>query len=304
MKQVLCYYFSITLLLWTFAQTAVAEQTPSVIQKALLYPATPSAELHAVVERIQTAEMVPYESLSPNTQYYVRIAPRKYVVNAENQLLDTAILGTKPFIFITTPEGIYGKSLLEIYLDIGYEAEDIVHWQRNQEMVAIVFRYPDSITPSTVQTGELPTEWYRYVYIPTWDNIFALFEQLSTMAAVLPGKANDFAPNHLTFNSLAEKRFILGFPAAGKQRIKTVPYRMLESVGGSDWAYRHLLERKLSIFEHFRGNGRTLNEVVDPKGIKHEAGLFEFVGPNSVLVELPEVAVIYLGALTIQDLFQ
>ena len=42
---------------------------------------------------------------------------------------------------------------------------------------------------------------------------------------------------------------------------KTVSYYQLKGIGGSDWVYRQLLQSKLSTFEHFRGNGRTHNEV-------------------------------------------
>jgi len=53
-----------------------------------------------------------------------------------------------------------------------------------------------------------------------------------------------------------------------------------------------LLEQKLSIFEHFRGTGRTMDEIVDPQGFSKMSGVFEFVVPNSKLSALAEVAII------------
>ncbi len=97
--------------------------------------------------------------------------------------------------------------------------------------------------------------------------------------------------------------FVLGFPERGKERIKKASYTELKAIGGADWVYRSLLESKLSVFEHFRGNGRTHNEVLDPEGVQPEAGLIEFVGPNRKLKDLPEVAIIHLGRLNIEDTY-
>jgi hypothetical protein len=277
-------------------------------ERELLYPADInelSPNLQEIVRSAQNLAYpkIPYEALTSNTNYFVRIAPRKYTLTAENQISDSAILGTKPFVFFTTPEGIYGKSLLDIYLDIGYEAEDIIHWQRDTDMVAIIFNYPKNVSFSDVKNGELPMEWTNKVYAPTWDNVMTIFYRLTDIATVEPNKKGEFAPNQLFFNTPAQKYFVLSFPTEGLQRVKTTSYSQLKAVGGSDWVYRDLLEKKLSIFEHFRGNGRTLNEIVDPAGVQREAGLFEFVGPNSPVKSLPEVAIMDLGQLTIANTY-
>ena len=60
-------------------------------------------------------------------------------------------------------------------------------------------------------------------------------------------------------------------------------------------------EKKLSIFEYFRGNGRTINEITDPGDTEKNSGILEFVGPNKKISDLPEVAVIHLGDLLIYD---
>jgi len=268
-------------------------------QRDLLYPASLDGELAGVVAPIRDlgAPTVPYEALERSSDYLVRIAPRQYVLDDKNQLLDSAILGTKPMIFVTTPESLHGKPLLDIYLDIGYEAEDIIRWQRDTDMVAIVFRYPDSVSFSPVLDGDLPTPVTDHVIVPTWDNMFTLFQRLSEDAELKPDQRGEFQPTRLFFRGEAERQLVLGFPEAGKQRIRDTDYVALREDGGSDWTYRSLLEQKLSMFEHFRGNGRTLNEIVDPDGTQHEAGLLEFVGPNYRLKDLPEVAVVHLGAL-------
>jgi hypothetical protein len=273
--------------------------------REVLFTASPSAELTALAEKIKNLDTpaIPDADLKRSSAYFVRIAPRKNILTDSNQLQDNAILGTRPFVFLTTPEGVFGKSLLDIYLDIGYEAEDIIHWQRNQEMVAIVFRYEDGISVSDELKGQLPADWKKFVYTPTWDNMFSLFNLIATEAAVDSAKQGEFAPVTSFFRSDAEKASVLNFSAAGKQHIKDTSYAKLKVEGGDVWAYRKLLENKLSAFEHFRGTGHTLNELVDPDGTKTDNGLLEFVGPNRKLKELPELAVVELGKLLVEDSF-
>ena len=274
-------------------------------ERELLQRVQPSDELNAICMQIRdvTRDKIPYNRLTRTTNYFVRIAPRKVILTESGDLRDEAILGTRPFVFLTTPGSIYGKSLLEIYEDIGYEAEDIIRWQRNEEMVAIVFRYPVGISLSGVLDGQLSQRWSDWVYVPTWDNMFVLFDRLAENATIDPQKRGEFAPERSFFRSGAEKMFVQGFPERGKERIKKTPYADLKALGGADWVYRSLLESKLSVFEHFRRNGRTHNEVLDPEGLEPEAGLIEFVGPNRKIKDLPEVAIIYLGRLAIEDLF-
>ncbi|HVI72762.1 MAG TPA: hypothetical protein VM656_14910, partial [Pyrinomonadaceae bacterium] len=62
-----------------------------------------------------------------------------------------------------------------------------------------------------------------------------------------------------------------------------------------------LLESKLSVFEHFRGNGETQNEVCDPDA--QQPGLLELIGPNMRIADLPEVAIIHLGKLMMEDCY-
>jgi hypothetical protein len=287
------------LVLWLGFGHALAQE------RELLYPTSVVGKLQRIVATMRqlSTQKIPYEQISRTTEYFVRIAPRKHVLTENNTIQDSAILGTKPLVFVTIPESVYGRSLLEIYADIGYEAEDIIRWQRNEDMIAIVFRYPEEIGVSAVRDGRLPDNWDKKVYVPTWDNVFALFSQLADSATVEPNKRGEFAPEWLFFRSSAEKGFVLGFPDAGKERIKTAGYTGLRAVGGADWVYRQLLETKLSIFEHFRGNGRTHNEVSDPAGQQPEAGLLEFVGPNRKIKMLPEVAIVHLGRLTIEDTY-
>lgn len=292
------FWFALLILFLNISQALATE-------RELLYHSSLSAPLQEIVTNIQNLNhpKIPYADLNPKTEYFVRIVPRQYTLTKDNQLQANAILGTKPIIFFTTPEGFYGKSLLDIYLDIGYEAEDIIRWQRDAEMVAVVFRYPESIVLSTVTDGQLPTPWNNKVYVPTWDNVFSLFHQLAQEATVEPDKKGEFAAEKTFFSTESLKQFVLNFPDAGKQRIKAIDYATLKVTGGADWVYRELLERKLSIFEHFLGNGRTLNEITTATGIKEQAGLFEFVGPNIKLRDLPEIAIVNLGKLTMEDTY-
>lgn len=293
---------SLLVLVWFAACVCVLAGTPH----QLLFSTPLSAGMQAIVAKLQdpVQKPVPYEKLCADSRYYARIAPRKFVIAADNSLLDTAILGTKPMVFLTTPESLYGKNLVDVYLDIGYEAEDILRWQRDTAMVVILFRYPDNVDPTPILDGVLPEDWHSKVYVPTWDNIFAVFGRLAQEASVDPGKEGDYAPWKLSFTSEALRQFVLNFPVEGTTRVKTAGYSTLKQIGGADALYRNLLEKKLSIFEHFRGNGRTINELVDPEGAKRQTGLYELIGPNAKIKELPEVAVIDLGTLVMQELYE
>lgn len=272
-----------SLLLFVGRGGAAAQEEP---RRTLLYPESVSGKLQEVAARIlnPAGEMTPCLRLERKTDYFVRIAPRRFVMAGEKSLKDGAMLGGKPFVFVTTAESVYGLSLLDLYVSIGYEAEDILRTPPDEEMVMIVFQYPKEIAASNVTNGLLPDDWDKKVYVPTWENMFSLFHRL----AAVPGKM-----------SQAERDFVLNFPAEAKQRVAKTAYAELKAAGGADWKYRSLLEQKLSVFEHFRGNGRTQNEVRDPDGV--EAGLIESVGPNLGVGELPEVAVIGLGRLVLKD---
>jgi hypothetical protein len=289
------FYFLPLFVLWLNLGHALAQE------RQLLYPKSLSGQLQDIAGMIRNpkSQKIPYDQLTWKTDYFVRITARRHILTENNDLQDNAILGTKPFVFVTTPESVYSRSLLEIYEDIGYGATDIIRWQRNEDMVAIVFRYLEENPISEVRDGQLPNDWDKKVYIPTWDNVFALFSRLANSATTEPTKQEEIPYEKTFFKSDAERAFVWGFPGEGKQRIKTTGYAGLKAIGGADWEYRKLLENKLSIFEHFQGNGRTHNEVLN----QPEAGLIEFVGPNQKIKALPKVAIIHLGQLTIEDTY-
>jgi hypothetical protein len=247
-------------------------------------------------------DKIPADKLPPASGYFVRIAPRNRVLTADNKILETAVLAapSKPFVFLTTPEGVFGKSLLEIYEDIGYEAEGIIRDQRNEEMVAILFRYPNNITFSNVKDGNLDSDWSNRIYETTWDNMLSLFPQLVQDNQSDLCRHADVPSKRICLPKL-DADFVLSFPAEGKLLVKTAKYRLLQGIGGSDWKYRKLLEDTLSVFEHFRGDGRTENELLelrDKPDTPHQ--LREVVGPNMKINRLQEVAVIDLGRLMIE----
>ncbi|MDQ3798512.1 MAG: hypothetical protein M3384_03595 [Acidobacteriota bacterium] len=304
------------LLLLLLGSTAFIVTAQQQQQRRLLYPdpasvgAKPlSPKLQEIVELIGNPKTRPvdYDKLSRTTDFFVRIAPRAGILTPDNHLLDSggvpgrrdALLGGRPFVFLTSPESIYGRSLPEIYSDIGYEAEDIIGRQRNVDMVAVVFRYGEDVSPALdVRDGNLPRDWNFKVYIPYWDNMFSLFYRLSEKAGIDPENKNQTPTEKIFFRSEAEKAFVLCYSAAASQRIKKLSYSEIRAGGGADWVYRKLLEDKLAAFEHFRGDGRTQNEILDPEGDK--LWLVEFIGPNRKLKDLPELAVIHLGRLVIE----
>lgn len=314
------------LLVWPLAAGAVVAQEPAnaVLKRGLLYvhPVTLSDGFKVAVDEVRSlnAAPVPYDRLSPRTHYYVRIVPLKHIVNCKKQINPNAFLGAKPFVFVTSPQGVAGKRLLDIYKDLGYAPADVLNDHTHslagradergppdlKEAAAVVFRFPSAVRDCSVRDGRLPDDWDRRVYVPTWDNVYALFARLAATAVVDAPRADEFQPERLFFRSTAEKTFVLNYPASRlKRRKKTsfATYQALMLAGGADWDYRKLLEDKLSIFPHFRGTGRTLNVFLDPYMTKADAGIFEYIGPNAKLKDLPEVAVIHLGTIKMEETY-
>jgi len=223
-------------------------------------------------------------------------------LTADNKLTKDAVLGgpSRPFAFLTTPEGFFGKSLLEIYNDIGYEAEQTIAQQRDKEMVLILFRYPDSINVSAVKNGKLGVDWRNRIYPTRWENMFSLFARL-VQDERSPACKETQTPAKDICLPANDRAFVLRFPLRGKRQLQKKPYPVLQATGGPLWRYRKLLEDKLSMFEHFRGDGRTENEIVDLLNGKSEPRLYEVVGPNMRIDQFPEVVVIQLGMMIIED---
>jgi hypothetical protein len=271
-------------------------------ERSVLYTNSSSAPMQELAKNIRNlnSNKIPADKLPAATEYFVRIAPRSRVLTADNKILETAVLAapSKPFVFLTTPEGIFGKSLLEIYEDIGYEAEGIIRDQP-EEMVAILFRYPTNITLSTVKDGNLDSDWPNRIYETTWDNMLSLFPQLVTDNQSDLCRQPEVPFKRICLPKL-DADFVLSFPAEGKLLVKTARYRTLQGIGGADWKYRKLLEDTLSVFEHFRGDGRTENELLELRDKPDTPPqLREVVGPNMKINRLREVAVIDLGRLII-----
>ena len=147
-----------SLLLLLFTALAAAAQ-----ERELLYSKSASSELQEITATIRNLKsaVTPGDQLTRKTEYFVRIAPRKYVVMADGKLQDGARLGSKPFVFMTTPESVNGLSLLDIYAGIGYEAEDIIRWQRDEDMVMIVFRYPKEVAFTDTTMAAFPPTGVR-----------------------------------------------------------------------------------------------------------------------------------------------
>lgn len=275
-------------------------------QRALLYPAEPTGNLKDAVDTVRDLKRPAprYADLTATSDYYARVVARKYLFDKGGRLSPDAVLGGKPFVFFTTPQGLTGRSLLEILLDAGNEPAELLDPERREPLAAIVFRYPPAVGRWPDLNGTLPAAWEEAVYVPTWENAFALFGKLAKGATVGTAARPD-PPRRLEFASEDERKFVLTFPRAGLDRIKDAkePYEVLRRKGGPEWEYRRLLKDKLSLFPHFRGTGRTVNVVLDPDMAKPDTGVFEFVGPNSRLADLAEFAVVDLGSLTVADTY-
>jgi hypothetical protein len=277
-------------------------------QRAVLYENSPSPEIGKLAEKLRDphSDKVPLEQLPKPGRYFVRITERRFVLTPDNKLLPTAVLAgpARPFAFLTTPEGFFGKSLLEIYGDIGYEAEDMIRFQRNADMVVMLFRYPDNVSLANVSNGKLGGDWRHQVYATTWDNVLSLFTRL-VQDERSPGCKQTQMPTANICLPPSDRSFVLGLERTARQQLKkkTRSYAVLHATGGPLWRYRKLLEDKLSLFEHFRGDGRTENELLDSRDAEAKGQLYEVVGPNMKLSDLPEVVIIHLGKLIIEDCY-
>jgi hypothetical protein len=277
-------------------------------QRAVLYENSPSARMRELTKALQDphSDKVPLPQLPKPGLYFVRITERRFVLTPDNKLLPTAVLAgpARPFAFLTTPEGFFGKSLLEIYGDIGYEAEDMIRSQRNAEMVVMLFRYPDNVSLSTVSNGNLSGDWRHRVYATTWDNVLSLFTRLIQDERNPLCKQNQMPSANICLPP-SDSSFVQRFQSTARRQLKqkTKSYAVLHATGEPLWRYRKLLEDKLSLFEHFRGDGRTENELLDSRDAEPKGQLFEVVGPNMKLSDLPEVVIIHLGKLIVDDCY-
>ena len=275
-------------------------------ERQVLYPKGPPAPIHDPAKSIldPSKPQIPVCALQKPSGYFVRITERQFVFTPTGEFNKDAVLAgpTKTRVFLTTPEGLVGKSLLEIYADIGYEAEDVLRKQAGRDMVAIVFRYPDTVTLSNVENGNLGRDWRNRIYPTTWDNVFSLFTRLVEAKGSAACNGDGTPPKHICLPP-PDRNFVLRFPLAMKRQLKTKAksYPVLQATGGSLWKYRKLLEDNLSLFEHFRGDGRTENELLNFRDTEAQPRLYEVIGPNMKISELSEVIVIHLGKLTIED---
>jgi hypothetical protein len=275
--------------------------------RRLLYPQD-AADLkpalkEAVAELLTKRKEVPdpEQVSAAGVRVFVRVLPLKHVVDEKTSgLKDGARLGARPFVFLTTPEALYGKSLAGSFAAIGYSAEEAFLKNGGEKMAAVVFKYPGGF-PVHPEGECLPEDgWDNRVYPATWDNLFCLTERMVRSGRSVVGLvAREDAPKKLSLRSEADKAFVLGYPKAGKDRLRRASYASLKGVGGADWEYRQLLERCWSASEHFRGDGRTKLTYGSPSG--SQKGFPEFVGPNLALSDTGTLAVIYLGTLKISE---
>ena len=276
-------------------------------EREVLYPKSPSTPIHGPAKSILDPNKpeIPVGPLQKPSGYFVRITEHQFVFTPTGELKPDAVLAgpTKTRVFLTTPEGLVGKSLLEIYADIGYEAEEVLRKQLGKEMVAVVFRYPDTVKLSNVENGNLERNWRNHIYPTTWDNVFSLFTRLVQAQGREGCNPAGTPPKYICLLP-KDRAFVLRFPLARKRQLKrkTRSYPVLQATGGSLWEYRKLLEDNLSLFEHFRGDGRTENELRNFRDTESEPRLYEVIGPNMKISELSEVVIIRLGTLSVETI--
>ncbi len=278
------------------------QQKPTARQ--LLYPARRAdvpRSLQPFVDKLLAPEQGPLKAdgVKP-TGVFARVGTRKYILDG-NALKKGGTLGTRPFVFTTIPEALYGRSLLQVFSTIGYSADEVLTGQLGEEKVVILFQWEKDVILHLGRDGKLPEVWQRAVYPTTWDNLFSLVEKMAGDKDWhdIKEEGKPPVPSRLQLRSPAERHFLLGFPDAGKQRLKSSSYYALRDIKGADWEYRQILERSMSAAEHFSGDG-TSKPTLMGQG-EPPAGFPEFLGPNRELSALPEIAVIGLGKLRVAE---
>ncbi len=71
--------------------------------------------------------------------------------------------------------------------------------------------------------------------------------------------------------------------------------RSLMAVGGVDLRNRCLLESRLSVFKHLRGNNDTQNELSTPLLLQLTLRMLEYVVPSKKLLKFDEIKVVESG---------
>lgn len=274
-------------------ENAICQESYS--ERKVIGEESKTAEFRQLVKQIcdPATKMIP-DTRFKRSNVYLRLTNRTYVFNGD-KLNQNAALGGSPYVFLTVPQVGFGRSLYEIYSDLGYDAEGVLK-QRNKNMVAIVFRYKSEIKFSSDREGHGlldKDDFDQYVYVPTWKNAFTLLSRL----------AGDKTPNPkdpfpMKFSDESSQNLARFFPAERRKHLSQLPYSLLRMAGGPDWEYRQLLESKMSMNSHFRGVGITENTLSPADNRK---GVPEFIGPNRTLDELLEYAVIDVGRMEFKE---
>lgn len=294
------------LLLSTLANAPIQADDKRPPKRELLYPAkleeVPDS-LKPFVAKLLAPDQGPVDpSTAKPMGVFARVVSKGDVVDAKVRK-EGGTLGSKPFVFTTLPEALYGRDLLEIFSAIGYSAESVLTSQIGVEKAVIVFRWNEKVALHDGRDGSLPKAWQSAVYPATWDNVFSLVDKMcgdDDWNYVPDGKQPPVFTK-LKLNSPQEKQFLLGFPNEGKQRIKTMSYYALRDAKGANWEYRQFLERSMSLAEHYSGDGTSTPTALKKDQAKLPVGFPEFLGPNRKMTTLTEVAVIGLGSLRLEN---
>jgi hypothetical protein len=275
-----------------FAVSDTPARGRGIAGRRILYQTNATPELKSILGRLlqPSTEWIRDADMPGRSRFFLRLTEARFIVDGEGHLQPEARLDGNPFVFLTVPEAAYGRTLYQLYSDLGYSAESVLR-QRDVPMVALILRYPTEVRVPDPWEGPSGKDWDSRVYQPTWETVFDLFARLASETR--QGKYVRFPD--LTAHERALAQFL---PAARRQAVATLPYPLLRVAGGPDWEYRSLLEAHLSINAHFRGTGFTEKTLSPGDG---RLGLPEFVGPNMELGRLAEFAVVDLGYLEFEE---
>ena len=138
--------FAVLLTVLSFSKPVDAQNTYA--ERKLIAIQSDSADFRQIIDAIRNpaTKMVPDVDVKPSDIYF-RLN--------DNAFTDESWLGGSPYVFLTVPQAGFGRSLYEVYSDLGYDAESVLK-QRNQHMVALVLRYKTDIRFSETRDGHGP----------------------------------------------------------------------------------------------------------------------------------------------------
>ena len=144
------------------------KSAPKPPARTLLYPADAAGvpeSLRPAVKKLLDPDQPTVKPEGVQAEgVFLRVTARRFVLDG-GRLKDGGWLGSRPFVFLTVPETIYGRSLLEVFSGIGYGADEVLAREVGDEKVAVVFRYEKAVRLEAGGTYTTPVAPRVHVFV-------------------------------------------------------------------------------------------------------------------------------------------